>query len=132
MKTYLSVLYAAICITLFTLSACTSGEAEQAILKPKEFQEQLQSQQGVLLDVRTPEEYNEAHLPDAQNMDYKNDSFEASLAQLDKNKTYFVYCKAGVRSRKAAEKMQEMGFTQVYNLEGGIDAWKEEGLPLKN
>jgi rhodanese-related sulfurtransferase len=105
---------------------------ENTTLEPKEFNEQLQSQQGVLLDVRTPEEFNEGHLADAQNIDFKNTSFEASMGQLDKNKTYFVYCKAGVRSEKAVDLMQKLGFQEVYHMQGGIDAWRKEGLPLQN
>jgi rhodanese-related sulfurtransferase len=129
MKTYLAILYS---VVFFTLLSCTSGKTAEVTLAPKEFNEQLQSRQGVLLDVRTPEEFNEAHLPDARNIDYKSSSFEASLGQLDKSKTYFVYCKAGVRSEKAVEAMQKMGFTAVYHMDGGIDAWKKEGLPVSN
>jgi rhodanese-related sulfurtransferase len=132
MKLYLPLLYSVLYITLFAVMSCTSGETAKVTLAPKEFNKQLQSQQGVLLDVRTPEEFNEARLPGAQNIDYKSDSFEASLSQLDKSKTYFVYCKAGVRSEKAVETMQKMGFTAVYHMDGGIDAWKKEELPTNN
>jgi rhodanese-related sulfurtransferase len=132
MRPYLPILYSILYIVLFTVVACTSGETAKVTLAPKDFSQQLQSQQGVLLDVRTPEEFEEAHLPDARNIDYKSDSFEASLGQLDKSKTYFVYCKAGVRSEKAVEAMQKMGFSAVYHMDGGIEAWKKEGLPLNN
>ena len=134
MKASLHVAYSFICITLWALSACSSGEAVDMAhtLPPKAFEEQLKDQQGVLLDVRTPEEYSEGHLADAQNIDFKNASFEQSLEQLDKDKTYFVYCKAGVRSEKAVGLMQKKGFTKVYHLEGGIDAWQKQDLPLKD
>jgi rhodanese-related sulfurtransferase len=132
MKAYLPLLYTIIYLALFVFPACTQSKTENTTLEPKEFNEQLQSQQGVLLDVRTPEEFNEGHLADAQNIDFKNTSFEASMGQLDKNKTYFVYCKAGIRSEKAVDLMQKLGFKQVYHMQGGIDAWKKEGLPLQN
>lgn len=130
MQKHWTWLYTFACMVCLSISSCTSDKVADATLEPQRFNERLQSQQGVLLDVRTPEEFDEAHLPDAQNIDYKADSFKAFLAQLDKNKTYFMYCKAGVRSGKAVDVMQEMGFANVYHMEGGLDAWKEAGLPL--
>lgn len=132
MKRFLPLLYTIIYLAFMVCSACKQSKMENTTLEPKEFNEQLQSQQGVLLDVRTPEEFNEGHLADAQNIDFKNTSFEASMGQLDKNKTYFVYCKAGVRSEKAVDLMQKLGFQEVYHMQGGIDAWRKEGLPLQN
>jgi rhodanese-related sulfurtransferase len=134
MEKHRTWIYSFIYLLLFVLSSCTStsDETAKATLEPKAFNEQVQSGQGILLDVRTPEEYQEGLLADAQNIDYKNTSFEESLEQLDKDKTYYVYCKAGVRSEKAVELMQKKGFTSVYHMKGGIDAWKKEGLPLKN
>lgn len=131
MKSAVHNIFFLICLACLTLVACNQDKPVKA-LEPKDFQAEVQKQQGVVLDVRTPEEFQEGHLPEAHNIDYKGDIFKGSLEQLDKNKPYYVYCKSGVRSRKAAEIMQEMGFTQVYNMEGGIDAWKKEGRPLNN
>lgn len=129
MKIYIRFLYVFLWVA-FTLAACTHEEKNAASLEPKVFAEQ--AQQGIVLDVRTPEEFTESHLPDARNIDYKNEAFKDSIQTLDKSKPYYVYCKSGVRSGKAAEIMREMGFTRVYNMEGGIDAWKKEGMPLNN
>lgn len=97
-------------------------------LEPKPFAQTLSRTKGIVLDVRTPEEYAEGHLSQARNIDYKNDNFRQAVNKLDKTKPYFVYCKAGVRSAKAADIMKELGFKQVYTLEGGMDAWAEEGM----
>lgn len=129
MKIYIRFLHVFLWVA-FTLAACTNEEKTAASLEPKVFAEQ--AQQGIVLDVRTPEEFTESHLPDARNIDYKNEAFKDSIQTLDKSKPYYVYCKSGVRSGKAAEIMREMGFTRVYNMEGGIDAWKKEGMPLNN
>jgi phage shock protein E len=127
-----SLIYYITCLTLLTLCACKQAGPEQTSLAAESFQAAIQKQPGILLDVRTPEEYAEGHLPAARNLDYKSESFKDSLQTLDKNKPYYIYCKSGVRSGKAADMMKEMGFTQVYNMEGGIDAWKKEGRPLSN
>ena len=84
-----------------------------------------------VLDVRTPEEVTAGHLPGAINIDYSNEKFKSEIAKLDKNRTYLLYCKAGVRSEKAAMIMKEAGFTHIYALEGGIDSWQKAGKPIE-
>jgi rhodanese-related sulfurtransferase len=101
-------------------------------LEPVAFRQTLQkTPSAVLLDVRTAEEYREGHLAQAHNVDYKRDDFRQQVGKLDKSKPYFVYCKAGVRSEKAADIMKELGFRQVYTLDGGIDEWEDEDLPVE-
>jgi rhodanese-related sulfurtransferase len=60
-------------------------------------------------------------------MNYNSDDFASQIEKLDKTKPVFVYCKRGGRSAGAAEILKEKGFTKVYNLDGGITAWTEEG-----
>ena len=83
-----------------------------------------------LLDVRTPQEFAGGHLKNAVNIDYSSDNFEDQLAQLDKSKPVLVYCLSGGRSSKAASRMQEIGFAEIYNLDGGIMKWNSSGKPL--
>jgi rhodanese-related sulfurtransferase len=123
-------------ISLFFLSlsgfAQSAGKVVYQELEPAAFQKTYQMTPGaVLLDVRTAEEYGEGHLAQARNVDYKRDDFRQQVARLDKSKPYFVYCKAGVRSGKAADIMKELGFRQVYTLDGGIDEWEDEELPVE-
>ena len=80
----------------------------------------------VVLDVRTPQEYSEGHLPGATLLDYKSPQFEQELAKLDRNKTYLVYCRAGNRSAKAVEKMQEFGFKHIVHMQTGIEGWNKK------
>lgn len=84
----------------------------------------------VILDVRTPSEYAQGHIPGAVNLDYYA-SFENSLFLLDKNKTYLVYCRSGNRSISAAQLMLENSFTSIYNMQGGINVWISGGLQLE-
>jgi rhodanese-related sulfurtransferase len=123
-------------ISLFLLSVTGFGQPAGKVvykeLEPVSFRQTLQKTPGaVLLDVRTAEEYGEGHLAQARNVDYKRDDFRQQVGKLDKSKPYFVYCKAGVRSEKAADIMKELGFRQVYTLEGGIDEWEDEELPVE-
>jgi phage shock protein E len=68
----------------------------------------------LIIDVRTKEEYDR----------------EQKLKELDKNKAYLLHCQSGGRSRGALKKMQELGFKEVYHLDGGILAWKKSGGEL--
>lgn len=81
----------------------------------------------VVLDVRTPDEFNVEHLKKAVNADYKSNGFVSSITNLDKTATYLVYCRSGRRSAESMQIMESLGFENVYNLEGGIIAWKEAG-----
>lgn len=85
-----------------------------------------------LLDVRTPEEFSGDHIENAVNIDWNGDDFEAKANQYDKSKPVFVYCKIGGRSAKAADKLAEMGFTEVYNLDGGILKWNAANMGKKS
>lgn len=97
-------------------------------LSQEEWAEQYQNDDNAfLLDVRTPEEFDESHIPGAVNIDiYKGQGFVYELEELDKSKTYYVYCRSGARSAKACEIMNELGFDNTFNLLGGIMAWEGE------
>lgn len=81
-----------------------------------------------ILDVRTPEEFASEHIDKAVNVNWLADDFVANTANLDKSKPVFVYCKSGGRSAKAAAKLAELGFTNIYELQGGILKWSAAGL----
>jgi phage shock protein E len=78
---------------------------------------------AVLVDVRTPEEFQQGHLDKALNINLFDPDFEERFSAMDKEKTIYVYCKVGGRSAKAQEKLTAMGFKSVVNLEGGYDAY---------
>jgi len=92
-----------------------------------------QHEDVVILDVRTPIEYEMSHITGSVNVDVGDDSFDARVATLDSNKTYIVHCTknpAGGRSSRALETLKNLGFKQLYSLEGGYIAWKDAELPL--
>lgn len=77
----------------------------------------------VVLDVRTPTEFEAGHIDGAINADFMGDDFVSAIADLDREATYVLHCKSGARSAKALEVMKEQGFTNVAHLTGGYDGW---------
>ena len=84
----------------------------------------------VVLDVRTPQEFQSGHIKGAINLDFYAPDFPQQLDKLDKTKTYVVYCRSGNRSGKTVQLMKRLGFQRVYDVQGGIKAWTARGLPL--
>ena len=83
----------------------------------------------VILDVRTPEEFEDEHIENAINLDFYSETFKDDLGKLDKNKIYVTHCQLGGRSAKTVVTMKDLGFVEVYNITGGIAGWKSKGLP---
>lgn len=85
----------------------------------------------VLLDTRSPEEFNVSHLPGASFVNY-NQFKKSDVTGIDRNAEIIVYCTVGYRSERIGEKLIEFGFTDVKNLYGGIFQWANEGELLLN
>lgn len=96
------------------------------LLAPTDFKSQIENKDIQLIDVRTPEEFKETHIEEALNIDYYSDNFESEFNKLDKDKPVYLYCRSGYRSNQSAIKLVEMGFTEIYDLEGGILNYKKE------
>mgnify|MGYP003456462123 FL=1 len=80
---------------------------------------------AVILDVRTEDEFNEGFIANAINIDiHRGQDFVNEIEALDKSKNYYVYCRSGMRSAKACEIMNQLGFENAYNLIGGITEWE--------
>lgn len=95
------------------------------------FDKDIQRPDVQVFDVRTAGEFNTGHLPHALQADYtKKEEFKDRVQYLDKKKTVYIYCLSGGRSSAAAKWMRENGFSDVVELEGGINAWKQAGKPL--
>ena len=117
---------------LMTFFACNNVQSQTGdVFAAKVFYKKIQATpSAIVLDVRTPEEYQSGHLPDAINIDWNGEGFEKQVSTLDKSKPVFVYCHSGRRSTAAANQMRKNGFSKVYELEGGIVGWNEAGLPV--
>lgn len=97
-------------------------------LNAVEFQEK--STNGILIDVRTSEEIAEGKIAGSLELDYFLPSFQSKVDELSKDEEIYIYCAVGARSREAAEMLIQQGFTKVYHLSGGIQAWAQKGLPI--
>lgn len=88
---------------------------------------QKEDKNSLILDVRTPEEYDEKHIPQSKLINVQDaQKFVEDIETLDKSKAFYVYCKSGGRSAMACSIMEQMGFSDVSNLEGGITDWHGE------
>ena len=111
------------------LAGCSSSSSANN-LSVEEFSAKAAEPGVVTLDVRTPGEFAEGYIQGARLIDFQSGNFESEIATLDKNATYAVYCRSGNRSEQAVKVMQEAGFTNVFNMNGGVIDWANAGLPL--
>ncbi|MDR3460317.1 MAG: rhodanese-like domain-containing protein [Verrucomicrobiae bacterium] len=110
-----------------------TGEPTAAFkdLTVDEFARMAGDKQNVILDVRTPEEYQAGHIAGAVNLDVSAADFQAKAAALDRSKTYLVHCASGVRSVRACNKLNQLDFPNLYNLPGGFRAWVKAGQAVE-
>ncbi len=111
------------------MSASASPAAGQHVAA-SDFSTALKAPGTIVLDVRTPAEYAEGHLPNAQNIDIEGSDFATRIGALDKSATYAVYCRSGKRSAAALEQMAAADFKHAYDLTGGIGAWQSINGPV--
>ncbi|MBP5372000.1 MAG: rhodanese-like domain-containing protein [Bacteroidales bacterium] len=104
-------------IWAFSQKSISSSEAAQLIHDTNEL---------LIIDVRTPIEYDSTAIQNAMNIDVKSNNFQENIQKIDKTKPILVYCRSGRRSLMAMNTMQQLGFAEVYNLLGGIIAFKKE------
>ena len=109
---------------LLLLACASTNQQGNKILTEQAFEKKMQHENVVLLDVRTPEDYQAGHLKNAVLLDYNGGVFDTAFQKLDKEKTYLIYCRSGKRSDGAASKMKTAGFKKIYQLKDGITGWK--------
>ena len=116
-------------LSIVVLISCgeTNSQVVQNI-KAEKFQEFSALNEGIIIDVRTAAEFNSGHIKDATNIDFYADDFESKLKIVRKDVPIYVYCRSGGRSSSAAKKMEKLGFSEVYNLLGGIGSWNSLGF----
>lgn len=122
----------AIIFVVASFYACNT-EAQNGAMDSKTFETALNSGTYQLLDVRTAGEYQSGHLKNSLQADWNNqEQFIDRIKYLDKSKPLLVYCASGVRSGNAAQYLAGVGFKNVQNLKGGLNAWKLEGKPVES
>ena len=120
-------------LAFFLLAGCL--EEDERLLEPGAALAFMEENRGkrdfLILDVRTPGEFRQGHIEGAVLMNYRDTDFRQRFAGLDRKATIFMYCRSGNRSSSVLALADELGFQRVYDLRGGILAWKAAGLPLR-
>lgn len=124
------------CIISLFCSSCNTPTAPEedeptfTSVSVEEFAKCIEGENVVILDVRTPTEFNAGHIENAINIDYyKNDFEEQAVSTLPKDKTIAIYCRSGNRSKKAGEILFNNGYT-VVELNSGINGWTAANMPI--
>lgn len=119
-----------ILVALVFAAAARADEPAKAQYKDidvETFDKMRSGKEAVVLDVRTPEEYEAGHIPGAVLIDITEPDFAQRIAKLDKDKTYLVHCATGGRSARACKLMAKEQFDKLHNLLGGMKAWRQAG-----
>lgn len=113
-------------VILITLVFLFSMGCAQSKSKPITEFSQNDTKSGILVDVRTPEEYAAGHIDNALNVNWFDADFAKQFESINKEETIYVYCKKGGRSAKAAHLLDSLGYKKVIDLEGGYDAYSKK------
>lgn len=126
-------LFMSLAMALFFVSCKDKSVAEEVkVISVEEVREAMGNGEFQLIDVRTIEEFGEGHLKNAKNICVTDDDFKEKVAKLNRDEPVYLYCRSGKRSARAGEILREMGFTEIYDMDGGILKWNEEDFELEN
>jgi len=109
--------------SIIIFSCATTQAQHTKVLDQNSYAQSIQNEKVILIDVRTPEEFANGHLPNAKNMNVSSESFAKDIQSLDKHQPIYIYCQSGKRSAKASAQMEALGFTQIIDLKDGYRAW---------
>lgn len=125
MKRITLVLFALFTVVSFS---CSQKEFKADILTREAFLDSISQRGAQVADIRTPEEHaNDGNFPNAKNIDFTSDDFyETMKDSFDTSKPLYIHCRRGVKSHKSIKGLQKMGFTEIYELDGGFDNWQGE------
>ena len=119
-----------ILLLLASGSMASTNDLSAQSVAPRDFKRLLDQHTGsgdlVLLDIRTPREFEDGHIQGAVLLDFYSRDFVERLKTLDRGKTYLAYCRSGNRSAKSLSLFNRLGFTNAYHLETGIRGWLQE------
>ena len=117
---------------LLLTTSCQSQQDSSRKLTPDEFQSAINGQNVQILDVRTAGEFQSGHIKNALQANWTDKTeFANRIKYVDKDRPVYVYCLGGGRSAAAVEWMKQNGFSNLYDLSGGISAWKKANKPVE-
>jgi rhodanese-related sulfurtransferase len=117
-------------IALLFFTNCNFAQ-QTIVLNANDYEKKISSEKNIqLIDVRTPEEFQQGFIKGAKNINVYDSNFEQEINKLDKSKAVYIYCRSGSRSRSAAQILSKNGFKTIYDLQGGISAWQSANKAL--
>ncbi|MBE7410788.1 MAG: thioredoxin domain-containing protein [Leptospiraceae bacterium] len=121
---------------LFFLNNCSEAKNQNAMnlihnVNAIEFNNLIQLDNGIVLDVRTPEEVAQGKIRNASVVNFYDKDFEKKINLIQKDKPIYIYCRSGSRSLNASKILEKNGFTKIYNLSGGISSWVGNGFSVE-
>jgi rhodanese-related sulfurtransferase len=133
MRTTLFILFSMVFSAIFAQEGTKTNDTIYRTITPVQADSLITANAGnpdfIMIDVRTPGEYAPEHIINAININYYASNFDSTIMSLDHSKRYFIYCGSGTRSGFTLTKMENWHFKEVYNLAGGMTAWKNAGFP---
>ena len=115
-------------VFLYSFASCNNDNNN--LVSAIKFSEIISNDKSVIIiDVRTPDEFNKGHLKNSLNVNWFDENFDENLNIFSKDLPVMVYCLSGGRSSKANERIKSLGFKNVYELDGGILEWRKNKLP---
>lgn len=115
-------------VLLFLVWGCGTAQTNSKgvqVISQADFDKKVIGKEVQLVDVRTYQEFAGGKIDDAINIDFLSSDFKQKMAKLDKNQPVYIYCQSGNRSGKASQIMVEMGFKQIYDLQGGYGGYRK-------
>jgi rhodanese-related sulfurtransferase len=112
---------------ILLVAIINSCAAQPLRLNSTEFENKIGTEQTILIDIRTPQEFSGGHLKNALNVNFYSPSFMEEISTLGKNKNVLIYCASGNRSGQALQKLKSNSFKSLADLEGGISSWAAAG-----
>ncbi len=123
-------------LMLFAVVICGMSRADEKIVESVKHVDAAAAEKLIkdgavtVIDVRTSDEYKQAHIAGAKNVDFIEDDFEKKISELDKSKSYLVHCASGNRSGNSLEIFKKLGFKSIYHLDNGLKGWEAAGKPV--
>ena len=132
--TLVGTIIVVVILGFWLLSPTAKTDQQIKAVSPKEATNLINQHIGdpdfVILDIRTPKEYQGGHIENSIMIDFYSKTFAADVSQLDKEKKYLIYCRSGNRSARSLGLFKKLEFQKIFHLSSGINSWKSEGLPL--